>query len=463
MRAVVIQTAMKSFTSFAAAALLFSAIPFAAAHQSTPSPWNGPTFREFSGVNQGNPKSVLAPCIGWDRPTFFSDGAEPSKGIWNHKYISDYQAQVLADRRVGIRCLTILGYMPNWAGPNPHGPPTNVADWTDYVTRIVHDLHAAPYNENYFQIWNEATPRGGAFYVGSFDDYMNKIQIPAGKAIHDAGCKVVWGGWPGGLVSAWDFINMMSKYSAWDSIDVVDLHYFNWTDLKIIHDYAVAHGHTNLGYWQTEVGFTTDPLAIPTKYIGALQWALTSGVWNARDRFKYFYFAEWAPDDPAVASYHRCLLTGDKLNFHGLILQNMARLLGGGRLAALTGVTGSGLGNGSSIAAFKVGSATDVIAVQMSAADYGSGGVKTLTIPISRAGITKAERIDLDGSHVVDITWSLVAYGSRTEVTASTQDAAGSNAAKWNGTVMGDKPGWDNAVFYVRLTRGSYLHRQHVK
>ena len=415
--------------------------------------WQGPTFREFVGTNQGSTGNSLNPMLGWDRYGFDFASAETANGTWSSSYVNNWLSNEASYESQGVDCLSFLGFMAPWAGPDTHGPPSTESYWTNYVTQSVADLHAYPYNQNLFQIWNEAYPSssgysvattGATFWDNTFDNYMNDIHIPAANVIHGAGAKVVWGGWPGGLVSPNDFITMMNHYSAWSTIDVVDLHYFHWWDLNTIRTGAIAAGYPNLGYWQTENGWTTDPLYIPTEYPGALNWALTNGVWNAQDTFKYFYFADSNSGNKTLWTG----LDGSTLSPHGLILQNMSSLLSGGVLASLPNVTCSALSSSSYIAGFQVGTAKDIVAVDMCPSDYSSHSSLTLSFPIPLAQIVKAERVDLDGSHVVNITSSLSANGNNTNLSVSARDASGSNALSWNSAVSGS----DCALFYVRLT-----------
>jgi len=134
----------------------------------------------------------------------------------------------------------------------------------------------------------------------------------------------------------------------------------------------------------------------------------------------------------------------------------MAALLGDGTLVALTDCTATGLSTGgrssgvrSAIASFKVGDSKAILAVGLDSADYAVCTTTTLTIPMAKAKIKRAERIDLDGSHVTDITRELVPDGPATRLKVSTRETPGSDAGLWNGTVSGNS---DLAVFYVRLT-----------
>jgi hypothetical protein len=432
--------------------------------------WSGPTFKEFSGVNKmkADDPFFSGGVVGWDRPFgIFMNGVQPSRGVWNPAYLRQFQDEALALQKTGSTFLAPLLFM-GWAGQDPkntdRSAPLVETDWTGYVSYVVANLHKAPYNLDYFQIWNEAVPDPGGwdvvfnepgfFYDGKFDDYMNKIHLPAVKVIRDAGCKVVYGGYPGTKYTSPErFVAMMNHYKAWGTVDIIDLHYYHWWDLEIIHKAAVAAGYPNLGYWQTEWGYTTDPVALSSEYPFAIYWALTSGVWNGPDKFKYFYYSGYYTPDPGdeIPAHKKGLYDDKTLTAHGLILKNMSSLLGGGTLSALTGVTGTGLSHGrhSSIASFKVGDTTAIVTIGLDSSDYAVNPATTLTIPIKKAKIVKAERIDLDGSHIVDISSALSSNGSKTNLVVSVRDAPGSNAGKWNSAVGGNS---DLAVFYVRLT-----------
>ena len=438
--------------------------------------WNGPTFREFSGVNKMHTDDPLFynGVLGWYRSDFSFKFVQPARNVWSQAYMTKHQDEVLALQKAGAVVLPILGFM-GWAGQNPtntaRSAPAVESDWTNYIDYVVTNLNKAPYNLKYFQIWNEAIPdpRGWGetfsdpvFYDGKFDDYMSKIHLPAAKVIHEAGCKVVYGGYPGcKWTSATKFVEMMNHYNAWGSIDVISIHYYHWRDLEVIHKAAVAAGYPNLGYWQTEWGYTTNAVAISSEYPFAIYWALTSGVWNGPNKFKYFYYSGNYTPDPGdeIPAHKKSLYDGGSLTTHGMILKNMAGLLGGGTLSALTGVSGTGLtaGQNSSIAAFKIGDSKAIIAVGLDSSDYAAHATTTLTIPIEKSQIIKAERVDLDGSHIVDITSALMPDGLNTTLKVSARDASGSNANSWNSGVRSDT---DLAVFYVRLTVGSSTAKQ---
>ncbi|WP_214070959.1 hypothetical protein [Mucilaginibacter sp. dw_454] len=463
---------MQKFVKYIVLSLLFQVI---LPRSSFSQKWAGPTFKEFSGVNKMDASDPFFSngIVGWERPFgIFINKIQPSRGVWNANYVAKFQKEALDLQKTGSAFLPELLYM-GWAGQDLHNTdrsaPAVESDWTDYVAYVVDNLHKAPYNLQYFQIWNEAvpSPKGwdvdftekGFFYDGNFDDYINKIHLPASKIIRDAGGKVVYGGYPGcKYTSPENFVKIMNHYNAWGNVDVIDLHYFHWWDLDYIRKAAIAAGYPNLAYWQTEWGYTTNPIAISSEYPFAIYWALTSGLWNAPDKFKYFYYSGYYTPDAGdeIPAHKKGLYDGKTLTAHGLILKNMAQLLGGGILSAITGLKATGLsGKHSSVVGFKVGALKATIAIGLDSADYAASNTTTLSIPIPKSKIVKAERVDLDGSNIVDITGALKAKDTtHSNLIVSTKEIPGSNADKWNAGAHGES---DLAVFYVRLTiAGSY-------
>jgi len=458
--------------------------------------WTGPSFKEFSGVNQASPgDGLFTSAIGWNRKDVSWGDYEPTQGNYQTSYLNSVDADVSALQSQNVTFLPCLSYTANWAAdtsartwtnnndkwtvtPNGNGtytfnkynlqsgtwvlvqtwqdngsdkskwPPALVSNWTNFVTRIVTNLHAAPYNLQYFQIWNEASNYSG-FWTGSMADYINKVHLPAAAAIHAAGGKVVYGGWPS-VESPQNLINLLDTYNAWSSIDVLDVHYFNPSDMATLRQAADSRGYPNIAIWMTENGFTTDQSFIANKYPRTLYWALNSN-WSQPDKYKLFYFADWAPDDPAAYGYHDCLWTGSTLNYHGTILQNMANLLGTGHISAYSGITTVPALNQandinyttSSLEAFNSGQ-NIVVAVHLTATDYNNNSSITLTLPISKSLVTAAKRVDLSGTSVT-LTSSLTGTSS-TSLSVSTHDATGSLAKQWNEATSNPR------TFYVVFT-----------
>src|SRR5699024_2486734 len=69
--------------------------------------------------------------------------------------------------------------------------------------------------------------------VPNNNNYYNRVTKPAAEAIHDAGGKVVHGGWPtvpGFTIN--NYINWLDYHNAWDDIDVLSFHYRNSHAIK---------------------------------------------------------------------------------------------------------------------------------------------------------------------------------------------------------------------------------------
>ena len=346
--------------------------------------------------------------------------------------------------------LPMLGYTPDWAVAAGHRKdvPASVTDWTNYITKAVRYLHTAPYRVQYFQVWNEASTKSG-FWSGTMDEYMTKIHLPAAAAIHAAGGKVVYGGWPS-CESISGLISFLDHYNAWSSIDVLDIHYFNPSDMAVLRAAADARGYKNIGIWQTELGFTNDPGYVANDYPRFLYWALTNN-WNHADKYKVFYFANWAPGDPASTwNYQRCLWSGSILNFHGVILKNLGTLLGNPTLAAFPGITSTPVltpqidVSASALEAFQSAHSV-VVSVHLSSDDYHKHPSITVGFPRPRTQIVRAERLDLSGNST-DITKALATQGRTTLLTVSTEDTKGSLAEQWNAVTK--RP----HTFYIKIT-----------
>jgi len=348
--------------------------------------WPGPTFSEFSGVNQGSPDGPLAgSALGWDRPDIGWSEVEPTQGDWRSDVLDKWGKSVLAYQAAGMHEIITLGYNTGWSydhsgstyeygnrrwvmRPRSDGKfdyasytkqPDNswkqdgsgevisgnsdfplakehIQDWENYVRRVVTFFHKPPYNVEYFQIWNEAHPDSG-FWNGNLDDYITRVHLPAAAIIHELGAKVVYGGWPC-CAPLEEYTALLDKHQAWSSVDVFDVHYFPVSAYDYLRKAAIQRGIRNPSIWQSELGFTTDPTYISNTYPRILSWGLASG-WTKPNQYKAFYFANWSPDDPKAFGYGSCLMSGSKLSAHGQSLQTLASLLGGGVLKLQPGVS----------------------------------------------------------------------------------------------------------------------------
>jgi len=325
-------------------------------------------FAQFVGVCQAsvNPKQTDI----WDNLSFIRNdlswGAlQPtSPDEWNEQYLQEWGAQVLRNREQGVEMVATLDYMVPWAARrrawsytvgdkryevlagegDPRNavvvdlktgeqkpttistgriPPENVADWENYVERVVSFLSQPPYNVKYFQPWNEAHDEHTGFWCGGLDEYMQTIHLPAARIIRKYGCKVVYGGYPC-VGSLKRLVQICDKYNAWNTLDVLDIHYFPLSAWEYLYHRVIAPKKV-WGLWQTEIGFTPDTGWVPNNYPRFFHWAITHG-WQP-DRYRIFQFAYWSPDDPKAYGYKCCLISGSELSHHGQALITLGKLL----------------------------------------------------------------------------------------------------------------------------------------
>ncbi len=494
---------------FPRAAALLAALALSAAAASAQS-WPGPTFREFSGDNQADASAtepLYTNTISWNRRDISWNALQPSdnsvppkwNNTWNLTPLTAAQTEVQALAAKNVRLLPVLCYSALWAidrtsrqwiygndkyttAPGANGsmvynhynnttgqlissttytlntdddkghltkfPPASTANWTAYVQKVVDYLHPAPYNVQYFQVWNEALDSSSSFYFGSLDDYIQRVLIPAATVIRNAGGKVVYGGFPvTGTMQ--QLIDALDRNSAWDNIDVIDTHYFGTEAYDTLRTAADSRGHTGMPIWQTENGFTPDCAYVPTSYTKRIYWALQHN-WT-QDRYKAFYFANSAPDDTTAYGYHCCLYSGSTLYAHGQCLQALGNLMGNTAvLNVYPGVTSTPafsdvFSASSTMESFATGN-TVLVAVNLGSSDYNSLSTVSFNLPINRTTITKAERVDIIGTRT-DITTKLAASGASTNLTGvAVKDPTGSSARTWN-----DAAGVSR-VFYVVVT-----------
>lgn len=369
---------------------------------------SGPgTFRNFAGTCQGGPNvPQLYDLVGWDRADISWSKLEPRKGEWNQNELEKWGQRILDMQAKGVKLLPILCYNASWSWdraeqtydlgdervhvkplpggkylvetsrrvngvwtvveskqerPNDHWPlaQENEAAWGKYVRRVVGFFRKAPYNVEYFQIWNEAYPTSDFWGHGDLDAFMTRVHIPASKIIRELGGKVVYGGWPC-CGSIQDYVATLDRNHAWSTIDVLDIHYFPLSAFEYLHQAASKRGYDSIGIWQTELGFSTDPEFIGNTYPRFLAWCLGHD-WDYADRYKLFFFCGFTPDDPKAYGYQRALVQGNGLSPHGLSLQTLGDAFSAGKLTLYDGITTRPVlnreinENNSSMEAFKVG------------------------------------------------------------------------------------------------------------
>lgn len=276
------------------------------------------------------------------------------------------------------------------------------------------------------------------------DEYIQKVHLPAAQAIHAVGGKVVYGGWPDATLPG-PLLSLLDANSAWNSIDALDIHYFNVGDVQTLRSGADSRGYTNLPIWQTEIGFTSDYTFIPNYFARALCWNLTNN-WT-RDKYHVFYFANWAPNDPRAYGYNDCLWSGSALNGSGQVLTNLANVLGGtNQLRPFPGVTSTPAlypqvwPSTSALESFNYLTNLALV-VSLTRADYTNNPQITLYLPVAPDEIASAARVDLTGvTSNIKGTSSTLGWGS--QLTVSTRDVPGSLAETWNA-------GSSSPVFYV--------------
>jgi hypothetical protein len=330
-------------------------------------------FREFAGVNQAGTTGLVS-NLQWSRQDFDWGTVEPAKGQIDQAALAEYVRQFTEAKAHGETILPVLDYTAGWAANRTgysyefhgktyeygavtgtegwnfirplvvkdasgkvlsdesvqtnigHTPPQDPKDFADFVKLAVDTLK--PLGITYFQVWNEAYP-GSGFWEGGMDQYMQDIQLPAAKVIHDAGVKLVYGGWICGAPLS-EYIALLDKWHAWKTIDVFDMHYMPIGTMQTIYAAAQKRGIKNPSVWQTELGFTTEDKFFADVYPRVFQWALSKGGKNA-DQVKLLYFANWSPNDPAAFGYNRTINNSDGLTTKGKTLTTLADLLRGSK------------------------------------------------------------------------------------------------------------------------------------
>jgi hypothetical protein len=330
-------------------------------------------FRAFAGVNQAGSTGLVS-NLQWSRQDFDWGTIEPAKGQIDQAALAEYVRQFSEAKAHGETILPVLDYTAGWAANRTgysyqfhgktyqygavtgtegwnfirplvvkdasgkvisdesvqtnigHTPPQDPKDFANFVKLAVDTLK--PLGITYFQVWNEAYP-GSGFWEGGMDQYMQDIQLPAAKVIHDAGVKLVYGGWICGAPLS-EYIALLDKWNAWKTIDVFDMHYMPIGTMQTIYAAAQKRGIKNPSVWQTELGFTTEDKFFADIYPRVFQWALSKGTKNP-DQVKLLYFANWSPNDPAAFGYNRTVYNTDGLTTKGKTLTTLADLLRGSK------------------------------------------------------------------------------------------------------------------------------------
>ncbi len=242
---------------------------------------------------------------------------------------------VLALHERGMQVVPLLAYTAGWASSAPDGngnaPPREVADWENYVEKMVARYSRPPFNVKYFQLWNE--PKWSVdtgFWTGTGPEWVDMIFIPGARIIRKYGCKTVFGGWP--CNQPQDLDTALEYNDCWRWVDIIDVHYFPVDIFQDMWDKYLSTGRCE-GLWQTEIGWLTFPNYLPNCYLRALYWALGHGWEEGSDRYKLFWFACWGAGPDGPASLTQPGEGGNVLSQHGLRQKVLNEVLGGEQLA----------------------------------------------------------------------------------------------------------------------------------
>jgi hypothetical protein len=442
-----------AFTGCVVALAVFSLVSLAHGQEYSP------TFRSFSGTcrHTRDPlRSLYDNALGWGRQDIEWNVLEPyapndSRHVWRQSELNSYGNLVLAYNAKGANLLPILDYGTNWAGGYRFIDNGHIVDWQNYVERVVDFLRKPPYNVKYFQIWNE--PDYSVFWTSDMDTFMTNVHLPASEVIHNLGCKVVFGGWLG---APSDLVDLLDRHNAWDSVDVLDVHYKEIGDLQYLRDAAAARGYENMPIWETEVGGTwhsTPQLHyISNFYPRLFYWALTHNADAGPDMYKAFYYREESTNTPGSDGYHQTLYSGNNLWYIGTSLQTLGNLFNNGMVSAYQDVTNNRSltpqqdTSVSSIESFKLYDRV-VTAIHLNAADVSNPSTDTITLTYSEfqspSDVGSIKRVDVAG-YETNLTGS---YGvSGLTVTVPVANDPCSPVQNW---------GLDSSVynFYVVVTQ----------
>jgi hypothetical protein len=314
--------------------VLLLAMALAAPASAAPPPRPlAPDLRAFNGVDYLAAPDVMRDLgLGWARESFPVDwnAVEPAKGQWQ---FAKMDAKVAEAHALGVEVLPMLGYTAKWAAgaAGGFGPARDVADWEEYVERVVARYSRPPYNLRYFQVWNEPSWTPMTFWKRSGPEWIDTVYLPAARIIRRYGCRVVLGGWADADVAHLN--DALAWHDAWRFTDIIDIHYSPIGVWQDIWDHWLRDGRC-LGVWQTEIGFHDFPEYIPNLNPRALYWALKHGWREDADRYKLFWFASWGAGPDGA----KCLTLpgahGTQLSAHGTRLKALTQVLGDGQLAA---------------------------------------------------------------------------------------------------------------------------------
>lgn len=235
----------------------------------------------------------------WLRFDFDWQSAEPVKGQPNWSFIDRVVAAASAR---GVRILATVAYSPAWARPagtTDKVPPTNLADYTNFVKACVGRY--APKGVRHWEIWNE--PNIVPFWQPKPDPVkytaMLKQAYAAVKNVDPTATVISAGLAPAGdssdglHVSPRTFITRMYANGVKGSFDALGMHPYafpygitaagdwnQWYSLPKTFQLLEANGDGSKKIWATEYGAPTG--IVPNRSVTeATQAKFVSDAWNA--------------------------------------------------------------------------------------------------------------------------------------------------------------------------------------
>jgi hypothetical protein len=447
-------------------------------------------FRKFTGVNHGGPDGLMTQALSWDRSGVNWENLEPTQGNYDLNYLAYWQNFVTAHQNINANVLPVLCYNGNyawkgtqsweavddindpntkhiytylsgdqftrdtyvWNGSNWFFSSTTtvtgdasfpvtanqVSAWEAYVTEAVTNLRQSPYNVEYFQIWNEACPNG-ITWKGNMDMFFERIHFPAADIIRSNGGKVVYN--PLGAY-CWPII-WADRYNAWDSIDVVALHYVSLSNFAFVYGLMAERNHGDKGLWQTEWGWENSPSSHPDDSVIAnmyprfLDWCLRHGLREDPDKFKMMWFMWNQNPEAGRTQYMTFYVPHPTLYNHGKSMETLGMVLRGDIIdryldvTTNTGYTTCDMTDDDpSIEAFSVDNKI-VVAVHLKFSDLSTTPSIEINIPgLTNKSILSVKRYDQAG-YRTDLLSASGFVGNNYVVTVPTADDVSSPIQSW--------------------------------
>ena len=211
----------------------------------------------------------------WDCDTRWADLA-PQPGRWDFDRMDAYVARAAAQ---GASILYTLGSTPRWASarpgePGPYGPgcaaePRSLADWDDYVRRVVDRYRGVV---RAYELWNEPNfsdmPRDRGvpgFFTGSVAAMVEMGRV-ARRAIDEIDPRARLA--TPGFVNGPDRLELFLKAGGASVCDAVAYHLYSkdanrfTSQLAEVREVMRSCGVSHLPLWNTECGVETQPGAL---------------------------------------------------------------------------------------------------------------------------------------------------------------------------------------------------------